>query len=420
MLQAGTAKISILPKQDLHLIGVYSRKPRIGEHQRDPLVARALALSQNEISAVIISADLLCVSEELHQALVKALPELGPDSIFLAGTHTHSSFGGFFHSSATKEMLGAPNKEVFDFLVDKLAQLAKQALSDLAAAHASTGSGKVRGLVSSRRQANGPHDDRLVLLRLERKDRKPIDLICVSGHPVIVVEKETNTISGDYPGEFCRSLETQGSQPVFLSAGLGGASILFPEFEMDLERHMSLAVGLLSEGYRQALASCKPVALGDSNTLSVDFVHLSHAPHQCRFFSGLGAAGKFADALVSPLRNSLTKKMSRALPLKNGIPLHFIKLGDFLVLGSANELGISIVLAIREIARKQSLPIPMVASLVDGYAGYIHLSHIYKLWPEKGYRFLAFYENGLAMFGYDLGDQIVRAAETWMKKNMSV
>ncbi|MBW1809826.1 MAG: hypothetical protein JRJ87_16640 [Deltaproteobacteria bacterium] len=316
-------------------------------------------------------------------------------------------------------MLGAPNKEIFDFLVQKLAGLAKLALSDLSAARASTGSGKVLGLVSSRRQADGPHDDRLVLLRLERKSRKPIDLVCVSGHPVIVVEKEINTISGDYPGEFCRSLEAQGSRPVFLSAGLGGASILFPEFDMDLERHMSLAVGLLSEGYRQALASCKPLALNYSNAFNVEFTHLSHAQHQCRFFSGLGAVGKFADALVSPLRNSLAKKMSRALPLKKGIPLHFIRLGDFLLLGSANELGISVILAIREIARQHSLPVPMVASLVDGYAGYIHLSNIYKLWPEKGYRFLAFYENGLAMFGYDLGDQIARAAGAWIEKNMS-
>ncbi len=86
-----------------------------------------------------------------------------------------------------------------------------------------------------------------------------------------------------------------------------------------------------------------------------------------------------------------------------------VRLGDFCLVGSAAELGVSVVLAIRSAAGQAGIPDTMVASLADGYAGYIHLTPVYGRWPERGYRFLALYENALAVFGHDLGDRIVAA-----------
>ena len=408
MLEAGYAKVDILPAGELHLIGTYARRPRIGKRIRDRLMARALALRSGDRQVVILSADLLCISEELHLAVVDRLADLGPDSVFLAATHTHTSYGGFFHSKAADKMLGAPRPEIFEFLASRLCELAGLALADLGQARAACATGEVPGLVSSRRQAGGPHDDVMVLLRLERSGRRPIDLISASGHPVIGSERSPNTVSGDYPGEFCRQLEATGSDPVFLSGSLGGASILFPEFEMDLERHLSLASGLLMQGHRRAVASLKPLA---DEPLQADFFRLAHTGHQNRIFSSLGAGGKLLDAALTPLRTWLTHALRSALPLENGVPIHLVRLGDFLLAGSAAELGVSVLLGIRAAAARRGIPTAMVASLVDAYAGYTHLSPVYRRWPEKGYRFIALYENSLAAFGHDLGDRIVEAVE---------
>jgi neutral ceramidase len=408
VLEAGYAKIDILPPGELHLIGTYARRPRIPERIRDRPLARALALRSGDRQVVIIGADLLCISEELHLAVVERLGNLGLDSLFLAATHTHTSYGGFFHSSAAEKMLGAPRPEIFDFLTGKLVELAETARADLRPARAVCSTGEVSGLVSSRRQAGGSFDDLMVLLRLERSDRESIDLVAASGHPVIGSEREPRAVSGDYPGEFCRRLEQAGSLPVFLSAGLGGASILFPEFRMDLERHLDLVTGLLLKGHRRAADNLRVIQDQD---LQIDFFRLPHKKHQSRIFAGLGPGGKILDAALWPLRRWLARSLRSALPLENGVPVHLVRLGDFLLAGSAAELGVSVVQGIRAAADRRGMPTAMVASLVDGYAGYTHLSPVYRLRPEKGYRFMALYENSLAAFGYELGDRILEAVD---------
>jgi len=103
--------------------------------------------------------------------------------------------------------------------------------------------------------------------------------------------------------------------------------------------------------------------------------------------------------------------MASALPFSRGVPLHILRLGDFLLVGSANELGATLVTSLREIGERNGYVVTMAVSLVDGYAGYIHRAPVYRLRPEKGYRFLALYENSLAMFGWDFGDKITRAVE---------
>jgi len=406
VLRAGTARIDIVPPGELQLIGTYTRKPRIGARLRDRPMARALALDDGRTRIVILVCDLLCPSEELHQTLVAALPDLDESSIFLATTHTHSSYGGFFNSPAVRHILGTPRKEVFDFLIKQLSTLARRALKDLAPALAQHSLAEVPGLTYSRRQADGPHDDLLVLLRLVRDGRRPIDLINVSGHPVMVSEHQPHTISGDYPGEFCRRLEEDGSDPIFISAALGGVSILFPEFAMDLERHMELVCGLLLSGYRKALASLAPVAGGDSKPIEIELLRLPHIAHQSHIL-----AGRLADVLLAPLRNWLRRAMASALPFPRGVPVHLLRLGDFLLVGSANEMGATLVNSLREIGGRYGYAVTMAASLVDGYAGYIHRAPVYRLRPEKGYRFLALYENSLAMFGYDFGEKIAAEVE---------
>jgi len=62
---------------------------------------------------VIISLDLLYPGRILRSALESALPELRPDQIFLAATHTHQAP----MTDDTKALLGAPDDKYMDMLV---------------------------------------------------------------------------------------------------------------------------------------------------------------------------------------------------------------------------------------------------------------------------------------------------------------
>jgi len=407
-MQAGYAKTDILPPGEAHLIGLYARRPRVGRRRRDPLQARALALACGEVRAVVVACDLLCVSAELHRGLGRALAELGPGGVLLGATHTHSSFGGFFPSPATAAMLGAPQPAVLEFLVERLAGLVRAALADVAPAEAACGRAELPGLTASRRQADGPCDDALGLLCVERAGRRPIHLLTASGHPVVVAEREPHSLSADYPGALCAALETAGVDPLFLPAALGGLSILFPEFHMSADRHLALLTGLLLQAHdraRAALAPIDPAAGG----LRVAALRVPAGRHRTQVLAGLGPWGRLADGLLAPLRARLTRAAARGLPNAGGVPLHLLQLGDWLLLGSAAEMGPGLVHALRAAAGQAGLR-AQVVSLLDGYAGYSHLRPTYAHRPERGYRWLALYENALALFGHDLGERILDTA----------
>jgi hypothetical protein len=302
-------------------------------------------------------------------------------------------------------MLGAPRAEVAAFLTERLAEVIRAALADLAPAEAAFGQAELSGLTASRRQAGGPHDDWVGCLRLERAGRRPIHLVTASGHPVVVSEREPEAISADYPGALCAALEAEGIAPLFLSAALGGVSILFPEFHMGADRHLALLTGLLTRAHAQAVEALVPVAPGEAG-LRVEAFKVAHGPHRSRIFSGLGRLGALADGLLAPVLGKLERAGARALPNPDGVPVHLIGLGDWALIGSAAELGVSVVQALRAEAAEAGLR-SQVVSLVDGYAGYTHLPAVYGRWPERGYRFLALYENALGVFGHDLGERLV-------------
>ncbi len=406
-LMAGYAKGSILLDKELHLIGMYSKKPRLGTKIRDDLMVRAVALSMGEAKIVIAACDLLCVSEQLVSLVVRMVGGLAPEELILTAIHTHSSFGGFFPSQATSAMLGEPSEAILQDVARRISEVVSDSLRDLQPATMQTGRGRVPGLTASRRQADGPHDDEFFLVSLERKGRRPIHLMSSSGHPVVVSEREFNSVSSDYPGMLCRTLEAQGLDPVYLSSALGGVSILFPEFEMDADRHLELLKVLLSEAHSRAEADLTYVEFPDEPSLNTERFYVSHGAHVTKVFSPLGAGGKVADLALAPLLRRLKKAGIHGLPNPNGVYVHVLRLGNWAFVASAAEMGVTMVKAIREMAMGAGVQNPMVASLAGGYAGYMHLADVYTKTPEKGYRFMALYENALALFGFEMGEKVL-------------
>ncbi|NOZ86357.1 MAG: hypothetical protein GXP49_08820 [Deltaproteobacteria bacterium] len=415
-MKAGYKKISIDPGGDIELAGTYNRHPRIGNDRRDGLFARALALESDGRRIILIAADLLCISEELHRSLCDSLGGFDKREIFLAATHTHSSFGGYFLSDAASAMLGRPDMARFNELVSVLKQAVEGALADLADVdRIRAGQGVVPGLVSSRRKKLGPYDDTVNLVRLERRNKSPIELLAVSGHPVIVLEHNAKMISADYPGEVCRRLEDLGIAPIFFSSALGGESILFPEFQMGLERHMELVAGLILGGRDRAQSNSREMQAGKIHS---EIVYLERPKPESRIFSPMGLPWSFLDFLLMPLLEKFGRTFDLAFPLEQGVPIHLVEVGAVLLVGTPFDLGVSISRRISEIGRAAGRKLTVALSQTDAYAGYIHMPAVYESVPEKGYRFMALYENALAMFGTGLGRKVVRAVEEKLKNGI--
>ncbi len=86
-------------------------------------------------------------------------------------------------------------------------------------------------------------------------------------------------------------------------------------------------------------------------------------------------------------------------------------IGEVAIIGTPADLGVSVSLAIREYALDKGFKYPFVASQCNGYVGYIHRKSDYETTAPKQSRAMAYYENVLAIFGRDIGEQFIQTAK---------
>ena len=124
------ASIDITPQNPLPLAG-YRRRPDRFSRVRDPLEVNGVLLRQGDRVAVILSADLLYVTDHLKDLVLGRLSREfsgAPFSVIFGASHTHSAPA----VDDTKPVLGTANRNYVEFvavqvmkLIDALA--AKQA-----------------------------------------------------------------------------------------------------------------------------------------------------------------------------------------------------------------------------------------------------------------------------------------------------
>lgn len=91
-LKVGWAEATITPEQPALISGMFHA--RLSEGALDPLSATACVLETTEAKSVIVSCDLLAVSEQLRDAVREKLgplvEELDPKHVLIHATHTHT------------------------------------------------------------------------------------------------------------------------------------------------------------------------------------------------------------------------------------------------------------------------------------------------------------------------------------------
>ncbi|MDF2725433.1 MAG: hypothetical protein K0Q59_5110 [Paenibacillus sp.] len=107
-LLIGWSEADITPPQPVIITGMFYA--RLSEGVSDPLTATAWAIDSGDDQAVIVSCDLICISDDMREAvlakLIGKLPGLDPAKIMLCATHTHSGPETRIRSNATDHLVG--------------------------------------------------------------------------------------------------------------------------------------------------------------------------------------------------------------------------------------------------------------------------------------------------------------------------
>ncbi len=228
-LLAGFARVNINPMRGIGVAGYY--KVRRAEGILDDLEANALALSDGESRAVIITLDLLQVQTGVADRFRHAVAEatgLDEAAIYIHSTHTHTApyvevaraIGG----GLTDEVDAVLVAEYQDFLCRRIVDAARAALEDMKPARMGTGVGVAKNIAFIRRfrmkdgsvRTNpgvgnpdivapiGEIDDRVSVVRFDREGADTIVLANFANHPDVV---GGNLLSGDWPAMTRRTVE---------------------------------------------------------------------------------------------------------------------------------------------------------------------------------------------------------------------
>lgn len=405
MLEAGMARVDITPADSVPLAGYFTLKSRISEGVRDRLYARAIAFRDKDLTVLLLIYDLLMTTEEMVQKLRGRLEDTGA-RIIVTATHTHSAPGGYWDSFVPRIALGAYDPEALDRLCAFGEEAARLAMEDLDDCRISVHQGQLPQLAKNRRDADGPLDDGLWALCIDRSKTGKGKAIMTGfpGHPVIVAERAFKQVSADFPGEVIRRIEEQVEFGAFINGALGGVDVFFPDEDISADENLDLQAAPIAEealkvkgeplkGRARLRFASREI---DNDRKPAVQMFFDDQPLHCR--------------LALPLNRAVSAALSTATI--DQWRVQAIAIADILILGTPADLGVSVSLAIQQYAREKGFKAPFVVSQCDGYIGYIHRSRDYVRTPGKETRGMAYYENILAIFGRDMGEVLIDQARS--------
>lgn len=211
MLQTGFARMDITPHMGVSLRGQYFA--RYADGVLDPLLGTAIAFSDGETKAVLMSLDNIGIPQLLQDRLrqtVAAYLEIPREAVFIACTHTHLGP----HTSEETGRIVEP--EYVNWLEKRLCDIAFLAMQDLAPTTMRYTHGRVEDVAFVRRyrmkdgtaKTNpgwqnpnilhpiGTPDEESTLLILKREGKPEIGIINFQVHPDVIGGTK---ISADYP-----------------------------------------------------------------------------------------------------------------------------------------------------------------------------------------------------------------------------
>ena len=217
-MRAGYGIIEITPPMGVELAGYGYYLERKCDSVRDPLYLRAVMLEQEGRRQLIISCDLLGLSQEIADRMIREAAALGVprERVMIVSIHTHTGPVIQYHNGC-----GEVDETYTAGLAEKVRPLLEAAAADLAEV---TRLRFARGLIPgdeiyNRAAPEGPVDRNARGFFLEREGKKPVLLAGAACHGVFL--RCVSCVSADFSGELHRRCAEKGILSIYLN-GLCG------------------------------------------------------------------------------------------------------------------------------------------------------------------------------------------------------
>lgn len=224
-LLVGAARVEVTPPLPIVMAGYPPSRPDASKAAH-PLYARATVLEMGSLRIGFVSVDLLTLPEAIAQKIRDRLAPLGLSDVWIAVTHSHSSFGGY-DPRLISELAGTGTyREAAELAVISAAsQAVEDAAKSLKPATVEVGSGKFPELLEPRSDGTRPSGELARVVFRDPENAAIAQWIFFAAHPTNVKRGSTE-LDPDYPGFLSRGIEESGAGPALffqLSVGNAGA-----------------------------------------------------------------------------------------------------------------------------------------------------------------------------------------------------
>jgi len=383
LVEAGAARADITPdlsRKGVRLAGYQARGKALATGIWDRLYARALFLRKGGSFLILVSCDLLWISQQIRDKVLDAVRmtyPIGARELLICATHTHSGPAGLIDHPIPQELFGPYDREVEEGVCQGIVEAIQRAADNLRPARIAFASCQGNGYTLNRRDPHKSGDPEILLIELVDLQDHPIALITVfAAHPTLL-GPDNLSISADFPGYFCQELERLVTEPaeVIFCNGAQGDQIIRPDLfrqEEPLHRCQQLGKALANQVWQMS----QEISPEPLETIA-SFLFYQYLP---------------------PATNKLLR-ITHA-------PLQGLRLNEALLLGIPGEMLATLGKEIKEEIRKEGFKEAAILGLANSYIGYIL--------PPSEYR-AGGYEAHLSFFGPELPTYLRRGIREIIK-----
>jgi hypothetical protein len=401
-LKAGVARVDLTPPLELNapLGGYGERMNRPAQGVHDRIYAKALVLAEGQKKFVLVTVDIVGLPAPVKPELVRRLSETGltKDQLMLLPSHSHTSIE--MNAINPNNTFGVPqigiyDARVYEFVMERLAQVVREADKKLVPVTVGTTSVSIEGWNRNRR-GGSITDKELTVTRVDTADGKPFAvLVNFTAHPTFM-SGEDMWFSGDWPGHLQRTLESLiggGVTAMYYNGAEGDqAPIARPDSgnsRWERAERFGRDLGIVCWTKWQETKPNSDVPLAYHS-------HSIKLPER-RLHPDFMKTGGAEYGLSEELFNQMLPKM-----FVGEVDSLTLRVGDLLIIGIPGEMAASLGMKIKqEAGRLTGAKHPVIGGLADVWISYMLPAEEYK---RGGY------ESSVSFYGETLGDTIVAGA----------
>jgi Neutral/alkaline non-lysosomal ceramidase, N-terminal len=400
--RASVVKIDITPDKSEWLRG-YNARQSTGVH--DHIFHRIVAMDDGKTQFFLISTELVGYSPSVYDEVTKKLEEetgIKPVQVWWTVTHTHSApevgppgLGGVFMGNRFQH---EPDNEYAAHLEKQLIDGIKEAREKLEPARLGVGRGFARANINRRARnedgptflglnPDGPVDEQIGLIRLERADGTLLALVTNYAMHGTVLSGANTLISGDAPGAVAEYVQQKlGAPMLYIQGAAGNQAPIYTVFPNFRSGHLKQFEVLLGDPIIEANARLGPTTSDVELTLGGTIVE---TPRK----AGMGWAPDLTKYLDTTSAGTAIVRL----------PVRFLRINkDIAIWAAPLELFCEIAMDVRN---RSPFPDTFYFGYCNGSLGYLPTRAEF---PRGGY------EPGVSPFTEQGGEDLERAVLNYL------